>query len=85
MKIFKVNKNVMNKEKEEANNWNYEESVKEIEKIIEQIESGELPLEQVFENFALAVKKINQCEKFLDRGKEKMSLLIETLAEEETI
>ncbi len=75
----------MNKEKEEANNWNYEESVKEIEKIIEQIESGELPLEQVFENFALAVKKINQCEKFLDRGKEKMSLLIETLAEEETI
>ena len=73
----------MNQENREVNSWNYEESVTEIEEIIEKIESGKLSLEGVFEKFAIAVEKLKQCEKFLDRGKEKMNLLIETLTEEE--
>lgn len=61
--------------------WNYESTVAEIEEIIEQIESGSLELEEVFEKFEIAVERLHQCESFLDRGKERMNLLIETLQE----
>lgn len=62
--------------------WNYEETVTHIEEIIHQIESGDLPLEDVFEQFELAVKSLQQCERFLTQGKARMNLLIESLAEE---
>ena len=62
--------------------WNYEEAVDRIEAIIERVESGELPLEQVFEQFAVAVECLQECESFLARGKEQMDLAIELLAAE---
>jgi exodeoxyribonuclease VII small subunit len=63
------------------NAWNYEVTVAEIEQIISQIESGTLPLEDVFENFAIAVEQLRQCEAFLNEGKQRMNLLIETLGQ----
>ena len=62
--------------------WNYEETVDRIEAIIYRGESGELPLEQVFEQFAVAVECLQECESFLARGKEQMDLSIELLAAE---
>ena len=62
--------------------WNYEETVDRIEAIIDRVESGELPLEDVFEQFAVAVECLQQCESFLARGKEQMDLAIEVLAAE---
>ncbi|MBP0018866.1 MAG: exodeoxyribonuclease VII small subunit [Cyanobacteria bacterium SBLK] len=62
--------------------WNYEEAVAEIEAIATRIESGALPLEAVFDQFEVAVKQLRQCETFLNRGKERMDLLIETLDDE---
>ena len=62
--------------------WNYEETVDRIEAIIDRVESGELPLEEVFEQFAVAVECLQQCESFLARGKEQMYLAIELLAAE---
>ncbi|MEG3846099.1 exodeoxyribonuclease VII small subunit [Microcoleus sp. herbarium19] len=62
--------------------WNYEETVDRIEAIIDRVESGELPLEAVFEQFAVAVECLQQCEGFLARGKEQMELSIELLAAE---
>jgi exodeoxyribonuclease VII small subunit len=62
--------------------WNYEATVDRIEAIIERVESGELPLEQVFEEFSVAVECLQECEKFLARGKEKMDLSIEILEDE---
>ncbi|MFM9263851.1 exodeoxyribonuclease VII small subunit [Tychonema sp. BBK16] len=59
--------------------WNYEETVDRIEAIIQQVESGQLPLEQVFEQFSVAVEHLQECESFLARGKEKMNLSIELL------
>ncbi|WP_445301532.1 exodeoxyribonuclease VII small subunit [Microcoleus sp. MOSTC5] len=53
-----------------------------IEAIIDRVESGELPLEEVFEQFAVAVECLQECEKFLARGKEQMDLSIELLAAE---
>ncbi|MEG3896130.1 MULTISPECIES: exodeoxyribonuclease VII small subunit [unclassified Microcoleus] len=62
--------------------WNYEETVDRIEAIIDRVESGELPLEEVFEQFAVAVECLQQCEGFLARGKDRMDLAIELLAAE---
>lgn len=59
--------------------FDYEETVINIEEIIAEIESGELKLEEVFEKFSLAVADLQKCEDFLTQGQEKMSLLIETL------
>lgn len=62
--------------------WNYEAKVAEIEKIIAQIEAGELELEEVFEQFATAVEHLRQCEKFLQQRQQQVDLLIETLTDE---
>jgi len=62
--------------------WNYEETVDRIEAIIDRVESGDLPLEEVFDQFAVAVECLQQCESFLARGKEQMDLAIELLAAE---
>ena len=62
--------------------WNYEETVDRIEAIIDRVESGELPLEEVFDQFAVAVECLQECESFLARGKEQMDLAIELLAAE---
>jgi exodeoxyribonuclease VII small subunit len=65
--------------------WNYEETATQVEEIIEQIESGSLSLEEVFEKFAIAIEQLRQCESFLAIGKERMNLLLETLEREEDI
>ncbi|HAA33015.1 MAG TPA: exodeoxyribonuclease VII small subunit [Cyanobacteria bacterium UBA8553] len=59
--------------------WNYEATVAQIETIIEQIETGELELAEVFEEFAAAVQYLRQCEAFLQERQQQMDLLIETL------
>jgi exodeoxyribonuclease VII small subunit len=41
-----------------------------------------LPLEEVFEQFGVAVECLQECESFLARGKEQMDLAIELLAAE---
>lgn len=62
--------------------WSYEESVTQLEEIIQEIESGDLPLEAVFSQFAIAVEHLQKCEEFLHKGKKEMNLLIETLEDE---
>lgn len=63
-------------------NWNYETKVAEIEAIIARIESGELELEAVFDQFANAVESLRQCETFLQQRQQQVDLLIETLIDE---
>ena len=59
--------------------WNYEATVAQVETIIEQIEAGELELAEVFQQFAVAVKYLRQCDTFLQERQQQMDLLIETL------
>jgi exodeoxyribonuclease VII small subunit len=63
-------------------NWHYEKTVAEIETIIDQIERGELPLSEVFDQFSIAVEQLRQCEGFLNRQQQQVDLLIETLLDE---
>jgi exodeoxyribonuclease VII small subunit len=64
--------------------WNYEETVARVEALIETIERGSLPLEEVFERFAEAVAQLRQCEDFLQKGQESMELSIEQLTDRST-
>ncbi len=63
-------------------NWNYEATVAKVETILAQIESGELDLAAVFEQFSEAVAYLHQCEAFLAERQKQMDLLIETLVDE---
>ncbi len=63
-------------------NWNYEATVAKVEKIVSQLESGELELAEVFTEFSTAVEYLRECEAFLNQKQEQMSLLIETLTEQ---
>lgn len=65
-------------------NWRYEATVAEIEATIDQIERGELPLSEVFDQFSTAVEQLRQCEGFLTRQQQQVDLLIETLLDDPT-
>ncbi|NER34247.1 MAG: exodeoxyribonuclease VII small subunit [Oscillatoria sp. SIO1A7] len=68
--------------KSNQKDWNYEATAARVEAIIEDIESGNLELAETFEQFALAVEYLQQCETFVLERKQKMSLLVETLTDE---
>ena len=63
--------------------WNYEATVAQVESILSGIESGELDLADVFEQFSTAVRYLKQCEAFLAQRQKQVDLLIETLTDEE--
>ncbi len=63
--------------------WSYEDTLARIENITGQLETGELPLADVFEQFAEAVSALQQCDQFLLSKQQQASLLIETLVGQE--
>ncbi|MDJ0796818.1 MAG: exodeoxyribonuclease VII small subunit [Calothrix sp. MO_167.B12] len=67
---------------DEMSSWSYEEKVAQIESIIVRIESGELDLEAVFEQFAWAVECLQECQIFLQDRQKQVDLLIETLKDD---
>lgn len=69
----------ISKTKAPTESWNYEEALIRIEAITEQLETGEMPLAEVFEQFEEAVSALQQCDQFLQAKQKQASLLIETL------
>ena len=65
-----------------SNEWRYEATVKKIEAAIAQIESGELDLADVFDQFSAAVEDLQRCETFLSDRQQQVDLLIETLSDQ---
>ncbi len=59
--------------------WNYEATVAQIEAIVERVESGELELAEVFDQFTTAVEYLRQCETFLSQRQQQVNILLETL------
>jgi exodeoxyribonuclease VII small subunit len=62
--------------------WNYETTVSKIEDILTLIESGDLDLADVFEQFSVAVEYLKQCDAFLQERQQAVELLVETLSSE---
>jgi exodeoxyribonuclease VII small subunit len=63
-------------------NWNYEQTVAKVEEILAKIESGELELASVFEEFSAAMEYLRQCELFLHERQKQVDLLIETITDD---
>jgi exodeoxyribonuclease VII small subunit len=63
-------------------NWHYETAVANVEAIISEIESGDLDLGNVFDQYTTAVEQLRQCEAFLKERQQQMELLIEDLEQE---
>lgn len=62
--------------------WNYEMTVETIEEIIDRIEMGKMGLADIFDQFAIAVEQLQQCESFLNHHRQQVDVLIETLTDD---
>jgi len=62
-------------------NWSYEATVSEVEAIIAELESGQLPLADVLTQFEQAVQALQQCETYLADKQKQVNVLIETLSD----
>jgi exodeoxyribonuclease VII small subunit len=61
--------------------WHYETAVANVEAIIADIETGQLDLATVFDQYTAAVEQLHRCEEFLKARQQQMELLIEDLGQ----
>ncbi len=54
----------------------FEESLKRLEKIVEKLERGSLPLEEAMEAFAEGVRLVNVCNQKLDEAENRVQMLV---------
>lgn len=55
----------------------FEESVKELEQLVKELESNELTLDESIEKFEKGMKLSKHCSKLLETAEKKISILIE--------
>ncbi|MFH2093934.1 MAG: exodeoxyribonuclease VII small subunit [Pseudomonadota bacterium] len=53
----------------------FEQALKELELIVKQMESGDLPLEEAVKKYELGIKQSQYCLELLDRTEKKITLL----------
>lgn len=53
----------------------FEQSLEELENMVETMESGQLPLEELISNYERGAKLINHCETVLDDARKRLELL----------
>lgn len=60
-----------------AANVNFESQLQELEAIVEQLESGELPLDEALKVFEKGVKLSRQCQQLLADAEQKVTILMD--------
>ena len=55
----------------------FENAMKKLEKIVEELETGDLPLERAVKKFEEGVKLSAYCSRMLDETEQKISLLLQ--------
>ncbi|KAF3982223.1 MAG: exodeoxyribonuclease VII small subunit [Methylococcales symbiont of Hymedesmia sp. n. MRB-2018] len=55
----------------------FEDSLEELEQLVEQMEKGELSLEESLKSFEKGVKLTNTCQKALQEAEQKVQILLE--------
>jgi exodeoxyribonuclease VII small subunit len=68
--------------KEAAKAASFEESLAELEKIVEQMETGEPSLADLMENYSRGIRLSQKCMKSLERAEKAMDLLVKESKEE---
>ena len=66
-------------------NLNFEESLKQLEKIVEDLESGDMSLEESLKSFEKGIKLTRQCQEELSKAELKIQRLIEENGESKTV
>jgi exodeoxyribonuclease VII small subunit len=56
----------------------FESSIKELERIVEQLEAGDIPLERSLELFEQGVRISRECQRRLDEAERKVEILLKT-------
>ncbi len=59
-----------------AKRFKFEEALKELEKIVERLDSGELGLDQMLEEFERGIGLVRSCKQFLDQAQQKVEMLL---------
>jgi len=57
------------------NQPSFEKALKELEDMVETMESGQLPLEELITNYEQGAKLISHCETVLDNARKRLELL----------
>ena len=55
----------------------FEDSIKELEKIVKELESGDLSLEKAIKKFESGIKHSTHCNDLLDKTEKRISILLE--------
>jgi exodeoxyribonuclease VII small subunit len=55
----------------------FEKSMKKLEQIVQELESGDLPLEEAMQKFEEGIKLSRQCSEKLDETEKKITLLLQ--------
>jgi exodeoxyribonuclease VII small subunit len=62
----------------------FEDALKKLEKIVEKLERGSLPLEEAMEAFAEGVRLVKYCSQKLDEAENRVQMLVKSGPEEWT-
>ena len=62
----------------QENNKDFETSLKKLEKIVSDLENGDLPLEESIKTFEEGVKLTKQCQNLLSKAELKIQKLVES-------
>lgn len=71
----KKSKTSQNAVKADDNNFDFEESLGEVEGIVSQLESGELGLTASLQKYEQGIRELKQCQALLDAAEQKISQL----------
>ena len=60
-----------------GNEFNYEQAVAELEKLIQEMESGKMPLEENLASYKRGIELIKLCQKLLDQVEQQVKIFEE--------
>lgn len=63
--------------KNKTNKVNFEQSIKQLDELVETMEQGDIPLETALKNFETGIKLIRECQSELNQVEQKIQVLIQ--------
>ncbi|SFL65601.1 Exodeoxyribonuclease VII small subunit [Methanobrevibacter olleyae] len=61
---------------EKKENFSFEESLEELERIVNRLETGEVPLDDAIEEFNKAMKLVKECDEKLNSAEEAIAKIV---------
>lgn len=66
-------------------NINLEKSIADLETLVDELESGDLPLEKAMKKFEEGIKLTRQCQAALKKAEQKVEVLVQSAGGEEAL